>query len=82
MSAIYTHDEAARIVEMFEDILDRYNISVPSPEDDDRDPDNMIGLYGSTYSDLLDAVESAICDLLDKHKEGTEIVTDEFSGDF
>lgn len=56
-AAIYTRDEAARIIEMFEDILVANGISVPSPEDNDRDPDDKLGLYGSVYSDLLDKVE-------------------------
>ena len=51
-STIYTHDEAMLIVEMFEDILSEYNIHIPSPEDDEREPDNMVGLYGYTYSDV------------------------------
>ena len=79
---IYTHDEAAMIVEMFEKVLDKYNISVPSDEDDERDEDNMVGLYGSTYSDLLDDVENALIALLSNHKPGTNVVTDLFSGEF
>lgn len=47
---IYTRDEAMLIVEMFEDVLDTYNIKVPSPEDDEREPDNEAKLYGSVYS--------------------------------
>lgn len=78
---IYTHDEAMLIVELFEDVLSRYDISVPSPEDAEREPDNMIGLYGSTYSDLLDEVEDAIIGLLEKHKPDTEIIEYEFSGE-
>ena len=61
---IYTHDEAMLIVEMFEDVLSKYNISIPSDEDDEREEDNMVGLYGSTYSDLFDSVEEKICQLL------------------
>lgn len=78
--AIYTHDEAMLIVEMFENVLDTYNIKVPSPEDDEREPDNEAKLYGSVYSDLLDNVEESLIDLLDRHKKYTVIVTDEFSG--
>lgn len=81
-NTIYTHDEAARILEMFEDVLSAFDISVPSPEDDEREPDNMIGLYGSTYSNLLDDVEGHIIDLLKKHTSGTRIVENEFSGEF
>lgn len=78
--AIYTRDEAVLIVEMFESVLDTYNIKVPSPEDDEREPDNEAKLYGSVYSDLLDNVEASLIELLEKHDEDTEIVTDGFSG--
>lgn len=78
--AIYTRDEAMLIVEMFENVLDTYNIKVPSPEDDEREPDNEAKLYGSVYSVLLDNVEESLIDLLDRHKKHTVIVTDEFSG--
>lgn len=71
---IFTHTEAAEIISMFEEVLSRYNISVPSPEDDDREEDDMIGLYGSTYSDLLDNVESRLIDLLESKSDDTEIV--------
>lgn len=77
---IYTHDEAMLIIEMFENILSEHNISVPSPEDDDREPDNMVGLYGTTYSDLLDDVEGHIIDILNRYKDNVVIVTGEFSG--
>lgn len=77
---IYTRDEAMLIVEMFEDVLDTYNIKVPSPEDDEREPDNEAKLYGSVYSDLLDNVEESLIELLNRRKKHTAIVTDEFSG--
>lgn len=77
---IYTHDEAMLIMELFEEVLDRYNIMVPSPEDDDRDPEDAVGLYGSTYGDLLDDVESNIIDILRKHTADSEIIAYEFSG--
>lgn len=77
---IYTHDEAMLIVEMFEDVLAAYDISVPSPEDDEREPDDNVGLYGSTYSDLLDSVESKLIEILEKHNPTTEVIRDKFSG--
>lgn len=77
---IYTHDEAAIIVEKFEDLLDTHNVRIPSPEDDDRDPDNEAKLYGSVYSDLLDEIEALIVGLLNRHGEHTIIITDKFSG--
>lgn len=63
---IYTRDEAALLVDLFENILDQYDIKVPSPEDDERCEDNEAKLYGSTYSDLLDSVEDAIVELLQR----------------
>lgn len=80
MSEIYTHDEAARIIEKFEDILSQYDIHIPSPEDNERDEDNMVGLYGSTYGDLLDFVEGQICSVLSRCKAGEKIIEGEFSG--
>lgn len=77
---VWTHDEASRILEAFENVLSEYNIHIPSPEDDDREEDNMIGLYGSTYSDLLDRVEDILINLL-KDSELT-VVPYEYSGTY
>lgn len=77
---IYTHNEAADLVELFEDILIGYKICVPSYEDDERDPEDMVGLYGSTYYDLLDGVEACVIDYIDTvHKGGAR--SDVFSKD-
>lgn len=48
---------ARDIVDIFEDVLDEYDITVPSPEDDDREEDNAARLYGSVYWSLVDAAE-------------------------
>lgn len=77
---IFTRDEAMQIIELFEDVLSEYNIKVPSPEDDEREPDNDAGLYGSTYGDLLDGVEGRLIGLLAIHKPDVEVITDVFSG--
>ena len=74
---IYTHDEAALIIELFENILLHYSISVPSPEDDEREPDDA-GLYGSVYSNLLDEVEYKLLDILHRHTPATRIIPDVF----
>lgn len=77
---IYSRDEAMLIIEMFEDILIQHNIKIPSPEDDDREPDNDVGLYGSTYSDLLDDIEDKLIEILERHTTDSEVIYDEFSG--
>ena len=79
MNAIYLRDEAALIIEKFELILSQYNIHVPSPQDGERDDENMIGLYGSTYFDLLDSIEDQLYSLLNQHKNGKRIIKEKFS---
>lgn len=77
---IYTRSEAADIVELFEMVLDKYDIRIPSPEDDEREPDNEAKLYGSTYFNLLDDVEARIASLLTRIGEGpNEIVEGVFN---
>jgi len=75
---IYTHNEAAEIVDLFEEILDRYGIHVPSPEDDEREEDNSAKLYGSVYSDLLDSVEDKLICIIERVKAGDKVVEYEF----
>ncbi len=77
---IYTHDLAHSIVEVFEDALDNFDVTLPSPEDDERDPENMARLYGTTYSDILDYVEGLLIESLDR--AGVEYVAGEFSGNY
>ena len=78
--AIYTHDEAALLVEIFEEILESNGIIVPSPEDDEKEHDNGAVLYGSVYSDLLDEVESRVIELLERHDSDSQVIPYEFSG--
>ena len=75
---IYTRSESADIIGIIEDVLIDCGISVPSPEDDERDPDDNIGFYGSTYSYLLDEVEGALCALFERVSPETTIITDVF----
>lgn len=77
---IYTHDEALEIVKLFDDVLTGYGICVPSPEDDERGSDNMIGLYGTTFADLFDDVETMLLNMLSRHDNGAEVVPFVFSG--
>lgn len=82
-SKIYTRDEAARIVELFEVVLDKYGITIPSPDDDQRESDNDVALYGTTYWDLVDDVESALIKVLGRQGGSLEdVVSYEFSGRF
>ena len=44
------------ICELFEDVLDRNDITIPDEDDDQREPDNTARLYGMTYAELEDSV--------------------------
>ena len=79
-NTIYTHDEASRIIEYFEEVLDRYKIKVPSPEDDEREEDNAACLYGSVYSELMDNIENTLIEILTKVKDGCDYIPCVYSG--
>lgn len=66
---IYTHNEAAEIVELFKEILDRYGIRVPAPEDDERE---------EVYSELLESVEDKLLCIIERVKAGDKVVEYEF----
>ena len=80
---VYTHDIAARIVENFESVLDEQDITLTSPEDDEKELDNAARLYGSTYCDLLDVTESIVIQTLEQAGVSRDrYITDRFSGNF
>lgn len=54
---------AAEIVEEFERVLDKYDIYVPSGDEDDGN-ENRASLYGMTYFNLLDEVEAIVSQAL------------------
>lgn len=78
---IHTHNVVSDILEEFENILDKYDITIPSPEDEDREDDNCARLYGSVYSDLMDAVEYILLETCMKVKEGFKVVPYIYGGD-
>ena len=78
---IYTREEATLLLERFDDILEDYNIRLPSPEDDERSDDNSAAIYGSVYGDLLDHTENFLIDLLERHLPGIRVVTDVYRDD-
>ena len=79
---INTHDEATRIVECLDEILRQYGIRVPSPEDDEREEENDVALYGSVYGEILDEAEGSLISLLFRVKLGEEFESYEYSGNY
>lgn len=59
---IKLREYSAAIVELFEDILEKHDITIP---DEDRTGDESEArLYGMTYSDLEDEVLHTLCKLV------------------
>lgn len=75
---VYTHDLAALCVELFEGVLDDYDVTLSSPEDDEKEEGNGARLYGSTYSELLDFAEDIFIEFAEN--QGIPFVEGEFSG--
>lgn len=51
---------ACEIVDMFDDMLDQKDITVPDEDDDQKDADNSARLYGMTYWTLVDQVQEML----------------------
>ncbi|MCI8373752.1 MAG: hypothetical protein HFI75_15425 [Lachnospiraceae bacterium] len=80
---VYTRDIAAQIVENFENVLEEQDITLTSPEDDEKEPDNAARLYGSTYCSLLDVTEAIIIQTLEQAGiSHDKYIADQFSGNF
>lgn len=73
---IYIRNETADILDMFDDVLTKHGIKVPSPEDDERDEDNDAALYGSVYYDLFDDLMYTLMHIVEQVRAGEEVITD------
>lgn len=71
---VYTHSVAADCLDVYEEILLKHDIRVPSPEDDEREKDDA-GLYGSVYSDLLDDFEDEIINELHSDRADARVLS-------
>ena len=75
---LYTRSRAARIIDIFENLLEKNKIIIPSPEDDERDPETTGALYGSVYGELLDSVEHELASWV-KDVRNVEMIQGVFS---
>lgn len=78
---IFTRNQAANIVDLFEDLLEQNGITLPSPEDDEKEPDNDARIYGSVYYGLVDGIEAILVDIAERAKANADIVSNVFSGE-
>jgi hypothetical protein len=60
MKEIKLRPYALDICELFKDILDEHDITIPDENDDERGEDNSARLYGMTYANLEDSVVSIL----------------------
>jgi len=72
---IYTRNEAAEIVELFEDLLEKHGMSVPDSDREGREEEGA--LYGMTYWNLLYEVEERLSVLVDRATREA-VITQEF----
>lgn len=76
MKKVYTREVAKDIVESFEDLLEKNNISIP---DEYREGDEFEArIYGTTYDELLSEVEFMIVELLER--TGIDYKIDSWNG--
>lgn len=68
MDNLIVKQTAIDIVEVFEDLLEKFDIVVPAPgdEEDRAKTDNAASLYGCVYGDLLNDVTDIIWWLVDE----------------
>lgn len=59
---IYTHNVAADIVDEFEDLLDKYDITIPDEEREGAEDEARI--YGQAYDELIYKTEISLISLL------------------
>ena len=69
---IYLRKYASSIVGLFEKLLDKNNLTIPSEEDDQKEPDNAARLYGMVYAELEDAVVGILGDFGEEIKGSLE----------
>ena len=66
MKEIKLRPYANAICELFEDILDEHDITIPDEDDDEKGEDNDARLYGMTYANLEDGVASILREFANK----------------
>lgn len=80
---IYTHEEAANIVSLFEDFLSKHNICIvcKDPEELKEQIENGSILYGMEYDEIFDKVEERLIRFaLKTGCKKTMIITNVFPG--
>ena len=66
---VYTKETTACILNMFEDMLEEKDITIP--DEDRSDDEGECRLYGTTYGNLFDQVDAFLVELLEGISEAT-----------
>ncbi len=69
---------AASICDLFENLLDEYDIDIPDDDDDREDNDGEAHIYGITYAELEDNVKEILLEFAAKIKRD-DVELDEYA---
>ena len=78
MEKVKVRPTAACICELFEDILEKHNITIPDEDDDQKEEGNCARLYGMTYAELEDTVTSILMVFAETVKRDDVELLDEY----
>ena len=78
MSKVKVRPTAACICDLFEDILDKHNITIPDEDDAQKEECNCARLYGMTYAELEDHVTSVLMVFAETIKKDDVELIDEY----
>lgn len=74
---VYTREVAKDIVELFEDLLDKYDIDIPDEDREGYGSDDQARLFGTTWDTLVTDVECMIIELMER--TGTDYKADKYN---
>lgn len=61
---IYTHNLAMEVIDVFEDFLEKYDITIPSADEYEAkerwEEDNTARIYGTEWDELMNDVEAVL----------------------
>lgn len=64
----YCSEIAIQIIDLFEDVLNENNISIPDDcrDSNETDIENQAAIYGETYFNLKDSIADILANMLSK----------------
>ena len=69
---------ACDILELFEDVLDKHNITIPDEDDDQKEPGNNVRIYGMTSARLEDDIAAVLYEFAEEISNKEVEIVDSF----